>query len=60
MDKNQDNHNVIYKDKPQEISIYKNGSSGNLFFAKHCETALNRVKPKKVVLDDRGVILVFN
>lgn len=58
--KGQDNSNVIYKNNPQEISIYKNGASGNLFFAKHCETAQNRVIPKKVELDDRGVILVFN
>lgn len=60
MDKNQANSNVIYKENPQEISIYRNDSTGNLFFAKHCETAENRVKPKKVMLDDRGVILVFN
>lgn len=58
--KGQDNRNVIYKNNPQEISIYKNRGSGNLFFAKHCETARNRVIPKKVELDDRGVILVFN
>lgn len=58
--KNQNNERVIYKNNPQEISIYKNGASGNLFFAKHCETARNRVIPKKVELDDRGVILVFN
>lgn len=58
--KNQNNEGVIYKNNPQEISIYRNSSSGSLFFAKHCSTAENRVTPKKVELDDRGVILVFN
>lgn len=60
MIKNQCNSNVIYKVNPQEIAIYRNDGSGNLFFAKYNEHATNRVKPKKVTLDDRGVILVFN
>lgn len=60
MIKQQDNSNVIYKVNPQEIAIYRNSRSGNLFFAKYNKHARNIVKPKKVTLDDRGVILVFN
>ena len=60
MVKQQNNSNVIYKSNPQEIAIYRNDSSGNLFFAKYNEHATNIVKPKKAILDKRGVILVFN
>ena len=60
MIKQQANSNVIYRNNPQEIGIYRNDRSGNLFFAKYNKDAENLVKPKKVMLDDRGVVLVFN
>jgi len=39
----------------RKLGIYVNESSGNLFFST-ASTATNRIKPKRVYLDDEGYI----